>query len=193
MQGLMVMHLIWLREHNRVAQELASINPFWNDEQLFQEARRIVIAEYEHIIYNEWLPIIVGREYMESYGILPMSRRTFFKNYDPSIDASIESSFSAAGFRMGHSLVQGLVRLINEFGQSNEAVSISNHADNALRTRNPNQIDKWIRGLAQQPIQSFDSSITQQVSPTLLSALFLLLHYCHNLILPIRFLLNVFT
>jgi peroxidase len=155
MQGLMVMHLIWLREHNRVAAELQTINPFWNDEQVFQEARRIVIAEYQHILYSEWLPIIVGREYMESYRILPLSRKSFFKSYDPDIDASIENAFSAAGFRMGHTLVQGLVRLINEFGQSNEAITISNHAENAVRTRSPNQIDRWIRGLGKYQLLIF--------------------------------------
>jgi len=60
MQGLMIVHLIWFREHNRLALALARINPFWNDEQLYQEARRILIAQYQHVIYNEWLPVIVG-------------------------------------------------------------------------------------------------------------------------------------
>jgi peroxidase len=47
-----------MREHNRVATELQNLNPFWTDDQLFQETKRIVIAEYQNIIYSEWLPII---------------------------------------------------------------------------------------------------------------------------------------
>ena len=66
------MHTIWMREHNRVAKELKNLNPHWDDEKLFQESRRIVIAEYQHIIYNEWLPIIVGKDSMKRFNILPV-------------------------------------------------------------------------------------------------------------------------
>lgn len=49
-----------LKEHNRVAVNLAELNKHWNDEVLFYESRRIVIAELQHITYNEYLPIVIG-------------------------------------------------------------------------------------------------------------------------------------
>ena len=52
------MHLLWVREHNRLARNLQLLNPRWDDERLYQEARRIVIAEIQHIHYNEWLPAL---------------------------------------------------------------------------------------------------------------------------------------
>jgi len=109
MIGLTATHTIWFREHNRLATELQRINPSWSDEQLFYEARRILNAEYQHILYNEWLPIIVGRNYMEVYGILPLSHG-YANDYNSRIDATVSNAFAAAAFRMGHTLIQGILQ-----------------------------------------------------------------------------------
>lgn len=60
---LTVMHTLWLREHNRVAKALyAKFGPSRSDEFYYQEARRIVIAEIQHITYREYLPVILGNK-----------------------------------------------------------------------------------------------------------------------------------
>jgi peroxidase len=51
---------ILAREHNRIVERLSEINPQWQDETLFHEARRIVIAEIQHITYQQWLPLLIG-------------------------------------------------------------------------------------------------------------------------------------
>ena len=81
--NLIVMHTVWMREHNRIADALSAANPNLSDEQLFQETRRIVIAEYQHIIYNEWLPLIVGKNMMDTFGLWPLTKGiqiSFFYN-----------------------------------------------------------------------------------------------------------------
>lgn len=57
----MAMHMVWVREHNRIANYLHILNPAWPDERLFQEARKIVIAKLQHITYNEWAPVFFNK------------------------------------------------------------------------------------------------------------------------------------
>lgn len=47
--GLMMYATIWLREHNRVCDVLKREHPEWDDEQLFQTSRLILIGEQEQI------------------------------------------------------------------------------------------------------------------------------------------------
>jgi hypothetical protein len=50
---------------------LRKINPHWDGERLYQEARKINVAVYQHIIYNEFLPIILGEQAVKTLGLLP--------------------------------------------------------------------------------------------------------------------------
>lgn len=61
-KGLEAIHTLMVREHNRVAKELKSINPKWKDDKLFYETRKIVVAMHQHITYSEYLPEILDRK-----------------------------------------------------------------------------------------------------------------------------------
>lgn len=67
---LTILQIILLREHNRIADALTSLNPHWDDETTFQEARKIAVAEYQHINYYEWLPIFIGNFFLNIYNYI---------------------------------------------------------------------------------------------------------------------------
>lgn len=60
--ALTVMHIVWIRIHNKYVAELSRINPLWDDERLYQEAKRIVTALIQHITFNEYLPSVLGED-----------------------------------------------------------------------------------------------------------------------------------
>jgi len=51
--GLNLMHTLFVREHNVIAQHLQKIYPRWNDEQIFQTARLIVGASTAKLFMTE--------------------------------------------------------------------------------------------------------------------------------------------
>lgn len=110
---LTTMHLLWARQHNQLSQKLSQINPQWNDETLYQEARRIVGAQLQHITYNEFVPIIIGDHELVKRNIKILKQG--FKVFDSSkVDPSIANSFSSASFRFAHTLLPGLMKMTDE-------------------------------------------------------------------------------
>jgi len=144
--GLTVMQTVWHREHNRLAGELAKINPNWDDERLFQEARRIVIAELQHITYNEYLPVLLGRQTMEAYGLLPRTSG-FFTSYNDTINANVFNEFSTAAYRYGHSMVGRWFELVDENGATYDRMHLRDYFNNPHPMLKSDVMDGIIRGL----------------------------------------------
>ena len=60
--GLASMHTLFLSEHNRTAKLIKGRQSNLSDEEIFQTARQIVGAEIQNIVYNEFLPVVLGNE-----------------------------------------------------------------------------------------------------------------------------------
>jgi len=95
---------IFVLEHNRIAAKLASLNPSWDDEYLYQEARKINIGQYNHIIYWEFLPVLLGSYAMKKWDLIPL-KYGYFNYYDDKINPSTSNEFATAAMRWGHVLV----------------------------------------------------------------------------------------
>nr|UCK81635.1 thyroid peroxidase-like protein [Arenicola marina] len=97
--GLTALHTLFFRMHNALVDDRTALNPQWDGEKLYQEARRIVGATLQVIVYQEYLPVVLGPTYMDTYNLT--LRR--FKNHDNTLSVDAPNVFAAAAFRFGHS------------------------------------------------------------------------------------------
>eukprot|EP00092_Neocalanus_flemingeri_P014111 GFUD01015220.1.p1 GENE.GFUD01015220.1~~GFUD01015220.1.p1 ORF type:complete len:782 (-),score=165.86 GFUD01015220.1:101-2446(-) len=160
--GLTVMHTVWVREHNRVAGELRDINRQWGNEKVFQEARRIVTAEWQHIIYNEWLPILLGFEYMTSFNLLPLTSG-YSRDYDDGFDPRINNEFAAAAFRFGHSMIASHIPARDASGRNISNLDLKDAFDNPSFLKQNGFIDNNIRGYTQESAPAWDPAFVEDV------------------------------
>jgi len=101
---LALVHTLFVREHNRICDELASINPHWNDETVFHETRHIMAALMQHITYNEFLPMVLGKEVMHRHGLV-LLRDGYSDSYDSSTNPTTANGFASAAFRFKFFLI----------------------------------------------------------------------------------------
>ncbi|XP_071518340.1 salivary peroxidase/catechol oxidase-like [Panulirus ornatus] len=160
---LAVIHTVWVRMHNRVALELGRLNPQWSDETIYQEARRIVVAMYQHIVYNEWLPLILGKEYMAENGLLPR-RQGFSRDYDSGLNPALFNEFATAAFRFGHTLVQGMLQLVGKKGRHIKTLDLPEQFNNPRLVYTPGKLEQFLRGLSTQPAQKVDNFVSQALT-----------------------------
>ncbi len=148
---LLAFHTLFVREHNRICEELAEEHPNWEDEQLYQHARKIVGGIIQAIVYEEYLPAM-GIELPE------------YQGYDPTVRPQLTNVFTAAAFRMGHTLLSNKMLRMDKFGRSMEAGNV------LLRDGffNPQPvmetgIDPFFQGMASQMQQEFDAKLVDDV------------------------------
>ncbi|KAJ6220032.1 hypothetical protein RDWZM_005844 [Blomia tropicalis] len=158
---LTVLHAIFLREHNRIAAELHKLHPTWKDEQLYQETKRIVVAQFQHIIYNEFVPLIVGPRALQHFSL--QLSPGFSDTYDPIIDSTILNEFSTAAYRL-HSLIQGTLNLNSAENRVLGTVKLRDQFNNPQLMYHPSGMELRIAGLTGQPIQTFDNFFSREVT-----------------------------
>jgi len=86
---------LFAREHNRIVDRLPS---HLSDEEKFQIARKVVIAEQQWITYQEFLPAMGLR-------LAP------YRGYRPDVRTSLANEFATVGYR-SHSMVRGDFKVV---------------------------------------------------------------------------------
>ncbi|XP_071748300.1 dual oxidase isoform X2 [Lepeophtheirus salmonis] len=91
--GFLALGIVFYRWHNFQALKILKKHPDWEDEDIFQAARRRVIATLQNIIMYEFLPSFLGK-------VIPP-----YESYKPDIHPGISHVFQSAAFRFGHSTI----------------------------------------------------------------------------------------
>jgi peroxidase len=121
--------VMFARNHNNLAEDLKAVNPHWDDEKLFQEARRINIAQFQKLI--------VGSNILEF-----IFKKKINESYSENVNPSTTLEFSTAAYRFVHYYLRPNMLLIDKEGrQTNYPLSdtlgridiVENNYDDAFR------------------------------------------------------------
>ena len=86
--------VLFVREHNYWVGQLHAQDPSLTGDQLYDMARAITTAEYQNIVYTEFLPALLGPNTMTPY-----------QGYNQNVSPQIFEEFSTAAYRFGHSII----------------------------------------------------------------------------------------
>jgi hypothetical protein len=152
--GLTAMHTLFVREHNRLADQIRGDHPDGTDEQIYQQARKFVISLMQSITYNEFLPALLGVGALSPYA-----------GYDDTVNASIMNEFSTALFRVGHTMLPSVLLRLDEDGDEipEGNLPLRDGFFNPVRITDEGGIAPLLRGLAAQQMQNVDARVVDDV------------------------------
>ena len=149
--ALTSMHEIWLKEHNFQVDRLIDMNLGLTDEQLFQTARKIVEAEWQKVIYEEWLPELLGAP-------LPA-----YQGYDQTVDPTISNEFAGAAFRFGHTMLPTDFERLAEDGTVTDELGLFDAFFQPHKLDQNGGVAGLVRGLTANTTSEFDAKIIDDV------------------------------
>lgn len=152
--GLLALHALFVREHDRLAEQIRDREPGLTGDEVYERARRMVGAQMQVITYREYLPLLLGRDALAPY-----------RGYRAGVDASIRNEFSTAAYRYGHSALNTtLLRLDaegEEIAEGHLALRDAFFRPDRLTTEGG--LDPVLRGLAAQSAQNVDALVIDDV------------------------------
>jgi hypothetical protein len=177
--GLIAVHNLLVREHNRIALELherleagdddelldkfdefvlenSDLSPEEaKDEFLYQSARKVVGAEVQVITYEEFLPLLIG-DTLEDY-----------EGFDADVNPQVSVEFADAAYRLGHTLLSNQLRRVEDNGITETALADAFFTPEDVQEQG---IDSLLTGLIYQGAQEVDNQIVDAVRDFLFPA-----------------------
>ena len=148
--GLTAMHVLFVREHNRLADDLAAANPGLTGDEIYERARALVGGLMQRITYAEFLPALLGPDALAPY-----------TGYKETVSPAIINCFSTAAFRFGHSAVSDQLLRLDASGQEIPFghLPLKDAFFAPHRITNEGGIEPILRGLAAQEMSMVDTKV----------------------------------
>lgn len=147
--NLIALHTLFTREHNSICDQVLRAFPKYSDEKVYQLARKIVAAEFQAIVYHEFLPAVMGRR-------LPR-----YRGYKPHVPAAISNAFSTVGFRVGHTMINPRITAIT--GSGKRKTRLLRHAFFSPKAFREHGMENLLRGVMATRAAEVDARITPEV------------------------------
>ncbi|NXG55440.1 DUOX2 oxidase, partial [Hemiprocne comata] len=159
---LQAQSIAWSRYHNHLATKFAQANPTWSDEDLFQHARKWVIATFQSIVLYEWLPTLLGRS-------IPN-----YQGYQQHLDPSLSTEFvAAAGQFLATMVPPGIYKRdsncqfskVPNPGASFPAVRLCNSywSRESTRLQQAEDVDSLLLGMSSQIAEREDNIVVEDL------------------------------
>jgi peroxidase len=142
---LTVATILFMREHNYWVGVLKAQHHEWTGDQLYNMAKAITTAEYQNIVYKEYLPLLLGADFLKPY-----------KGYNPNVNAQVTQEFSTAAFRVGHSQISDTQNGIDNNGNVTFTESLAQSFFNTPEIDEANGLNNLLRSLSIGGAQSTD-------------------------------------
>uniref|UniRef100_A0A6P7F5B2 Peroxidase-like n=1 Tax=Diabrotica virgifera virgifera TaxID=50390 RepID=A0A6P7F5B2_DIAVI len=156
-----VIYTLWIREHNRIAEELSRVNQHWDDERVFHEARKIVIAEMQHITYYEWLKNLLDIKY------LTMIEK--FSKYRDDIDPSVSNAFATAAIRSMYSMHAENISLVDHNQKEISALAHHKYYNKPEIVTKHKHFDLILKGISNQAAQKISNFYSNELNSMFLA------------------------
>lgn len=152
---LTCLHTLFLREHNRIADEISQAFPKKGRQEQFEIAKKINEAQFQRIVFEEWFPAITGHS-------LPP-----YKGFKKDVDLTVSVSFSTAGFRVGHTMIGNEVRRKGPGNTLQESRSLLEMFFQVVDVLEAEGIEPFLRGAITSRAQKVDLFVTNALRNSL--------------------------
>ncbi|CAM9457668.1 unnamed protein product [Chrysoparadoxa australica] len=158
---LLALTQLFVRNHNRLADLALNVTPRGGlskkeySRLIYDTARMTNIYNWQKIVFEEWLPLVIGETGM---GLLKP------RSAHGGTEATIDILFSTAAFRFGHSALGDEVSQANKRGRITKTARLSELFFNPAQLRSKKKVfGRVLNGLRMTPHEDIDSMFVNSV------------------------------